>query len=75
MTFKIICKYCNNESEGWRHPAGHIINFCDCEGHKEATKMEICKDCGLWFNVQNKHPHKIYRPNKKLFMKWGYIAH
>lgn len=72
---KTICKYCGNEADAWQHPAGHIVNFCNCVGHLEATRMEKCSECGLYFNAHDPHPHHIFVPNKRLFMRWGYQAH
>jgi hypothetical protein len=68
----IPCVDCGTPQKVWKHPAGHRIVFCDCPTEQTMIK---CPDCDRYVSKENKHPHKFYQPNFKMFVKWGYQAY
>jgi len=67
-----VCEGCDSVIQSWTHPAGHVICFCKC---KEEIPLWQCIECKLLFTGEHDpHPHHIYKPNLKMFLKWGYMA-
>lgn len=67
-----ICEDCGSRIQSWQHPAGHVICFCKCIPDHRLWSCTVCKK--MFTGENDPHPHHIYKPNLKMFLKWGYMA-